>query len=183
MDLGRTHSCLFLDRDGVINRHPESRYVMAWEDFYFLPGVLEALVRLRDHFDHFVVITNQQGVSKGLMTEDELKTIHEKMVQAVTAFGGQLDMVCYCTDLADKQDNCRKPAPMMGYRAKEKITDIDFSRSMMIGDQLSDIMFGANLGMSSILINNPRHPVSLSPEYQNIPVFDSLWAFSISDAY
>jgi len=70
--------CLFLDRDGVINKHPTNHYVMTWDEFEFLPGVIPALQALRPFFHRIVVVTNQQGVGKGLMEQAELEHIHDQ---------------------------------------------------------------------------------------------------------
>ena len=67
---------LFLDRDGVINRRLPGAYVQHWDQFEFLPGVLPALSILANYFAHLIIVTNQQGIGKGLMTESDLQKIH-----------------------------------------------------------------------------------------------------------
>lgn len=165
---------LFLDRDGVINQHPDSHYVMSWNDFAFNPGVLQAILRLSEYFNHIVVVTNQQGVGKGMMSQEDLDTIHERMVKAISGFGGRIDLVCACTDLASEPNNCRKPATVMALKAQSQFPDIDFSKSLMVGDQLTDLHFGADLGMAVALIQNPSKNVKLIPPYQDVQSFKSL---------
>lgn len=143
---------LFLDRDGVINRRLPGAYIQKWDQFEFLDGVLEALALLAPLFHPIVVVTNQQGIGKGLMTSSDLERIHQKMLEEVALSGGRIDAVYFCGDLSSKQPNCRKPNSIMAYQAKKKFTQIKFSDSIMIGDSLSDIAFGANLDMTTVLI-------------------------------
>lgn len=154
------YNTIFLDRDGVINRHRPNDYVKKWEDFEFLPGVLEALAILSGYFKYIVVVTNQRGVGKGLMTEDELLRIHEKMILKIEHFGGRIDKIYYCTDTNDNSLN-RKPNPGMALQAKIDFPDIDFEKSIMIGDSETDLGFGNGLGMKTISINNADNPESL----------------------
>ena len=65
---------LFLDRDGVLNVLRPNDYVKCPDELEILPQVAEALSLCRPHFDHIIVVTNQQGIGKGLMTEDDLST-------------------------------------------------------------------------------------------------------------
>ncbi|NNF02358.1 MAG: HAD-IIIA family hydrolase [Bacteroidia bacterium] len=144
---------LFLDRDGTINKKIDDGYVTKWEEFEFLPGVLDALAECSEIFNRIVVVTNQQGVGKKLMKEAELKHIHEKMLAEIQSAGGRIDHVFYCKELADKEVNCRKPKTFMGYRARDKFRDIDFKKSIMIGDSWSDMRFGKNLYMTTVGIS------------------------------
>ncbi len=143
---------LFLDRDGVINRRLKDDYVKNWAEFQFMEGVLEALPELAAIFGRIIVVTNQQGVGKGLMNSKQLDTIHEKMKQAVEQAGGRIDLILTCPDLSSKKPNCRKPNPDMGHWAKEQFPEIDFKRSVMVGDSITDIQFGENLGMTTIWV-------------------------------
>jgi len=147
-----SYTTLFLDRDGVINRRLPGAYVREWPEFEFLPGVPEAIARLRAHFDRVVVVTNQQGIGKGLMSEEDLNKVHRQMRAALEKAGGHIDAVYFCPDLASKPGNCRKPAPAMGHWARRDFPDIDFDRSVMVGDSLSDMVFGKELGMFTVLI-------------------------------
>lgn len=143
---------LFLDRDGVINRRIPDAYISDPEDFEFLPGVLDALACFSKIFRHLIVVTNQQGIGKGLMTPDQLDAVHDHMALEITKAGGCIDGVYYCGDLAKQTGNCRKPSPVMAYRAQEDFHDIDFHRSIMVGDTIADVGFGQNLGMKTVLV-------------------------------
>lgn len=143
---------LFLDRDGVINRRLPGAYVKSWDQFEFLEGVLEALALLAPIFHPIVVVTNQQGIGKGLMTAEALELVHQKMLEAVTTANGRIDAIYYCGALSTQQPNCRKPNPFMANQAKKKFTQLKFSDSFIVGDSISDMAFGANLGMKTVLI-------------------------------
>jgi len=158
--LNDQYNTLFLDRDGVINRHLPDDYVKNWEEFEFLPGVLDALVLLSDIFQHIVVVTNQRGVGKGLMTENDLNTIHETMLSVIQKNGGRIDKIYYCTDLENESIN-RKPNSGMANQAKKDFPGIDFEKSIMVGDSTSDIEFGNRLGMKTILIKQTSFPNNL----------------------
>jgi D-glycero-alpha-D-manno-heptose 1-phosphate guanylyltransferase len=148
---------LFLDRDGVINKHLPGDYVKNIAQFEFLPGVLEALVQFSYFFTHIVVVTNQQGIGKGLYTEEDLHVVHTFMLEKITEAGGQIDAVYFCPSLEKNNDPCRKPNVGMGLQAQLEFPDIDFKQSVMIGDSMSDMQFGRNLGMFTIWISSEEH--------------------------
>lgn len=153
------YSALFLDRDGVINERLPGEYVSEWAQFRWCPGNPEAIAVLEKWFKYVFVVTNQQGVGKGLMTQAQLENIHGRMQQSITEAGGRIDRIFCCTDLANQPGNCRKPSPQMGYAAQKIFPDIDFSRSYMVGDSLTDMQFGRALGMSNVLIRGKAEEV------------------------
>src|SRR4051812_46457052 len=119
----------FFDRDGVVNVSPGDGYVLRWEDFHFSDGVIEALLWLRARGFLLVLITNQQGVGKGLMTQAELDEIHERMQTELAKHGAQFDAIYACTCLAtDPTCTCRKPRPEMLLRAAAE-HDLDLNES------------------------------------------------------
>jgi len=148
---------LFLDRDGVINKKIENDYVRNWEQFEFLPNVIEALKILNSLFDRIIIVTNQRGIGRGLMTEKDLENIHKKMLSVLNKEGIKIDKVYYCPhDYKKETCNCRKPKIGMALLAKKDFPDIDFRDSIMVGDSLSDIEFGKKAGMKSFLIGNKK---------------------------
>lgn len=146
------YSALFLDRDGVVNERLPGGYVADWSQFKWCPGNPQAIADLGRYFQYVFVVTNQQGVGKGLMSQRQLEAVHNRMLAEVKAIGGHIDRIFCCTDLASQPDNCRKPAPEMGYTAQAAFPDVDFTRSFMAGDSLSDLQFGQTLGMTNVLI-------------------------------
>ena len=143
---------LFLDRDGVINERIWGGYVTNPDDYIFLPGVLESITAFSAIFNKIIIITNQQGIGKGIMTEKELMTVHDYMIKEIKLAGGRIDGIYYCPDLANKTNNCRKPSTSMAQRAVDDFSEIDLSRSIMVGDSPSDIEFGNNAGMHTVFV-------------------------------
>jgi D-glycero-D-manno-heptose 1,7-bisphosphate phosphatase len=148
---------LFLDRDGVLNERIPGGYVTRVKDFIWLEDTLEALKILTAYFKHIIVVTNQQGIGKGLMTEEKLEQIHSHMIQQVTECGGRIDKVYHCSGLAGVVPDCRKPAPHMAFQAQKDFADIDFSKAVMVGDTPSDMEFAKNAGMQGVRIMEDGH--------------------------
>ncbi|MCS7296852.1 MAG: HAD family hydrolase [Bacteroidia bacterium] len=166
---------LFLDRDGVINVERVGGYVLRWADFEFLPGVEAALKVLKSIFGRIIVVTNQRGVGKGLMTHEELQAIHQQMRAHIEAAGGRIDAIYACTD-AEDESPCRKPNIGMALQAKRDFPEIDFKYSIMVGNTESDMYFGRALGMRTIWIAS-RKP-SPEPPYLAEAVYASLWEWT-----
>lgn len=150
---------LFLDRDGVINKNlPNGEYVTSWEEFEFLPDVKRALRYFDMIIGRIVVVTNQQGIGKELMTKDQLHEIHNTMVATIKEDGGRIDRVYYCPDLEEDESPCRKPEIGMAMWAKRDFPEIDFTKSIMVGDKISDMRFGLTLGMECFFITDKEVP-------------------------
>jgi len=147
---------LFLDRDGVINQRIPDDYVKIPEEFEFIPGVLEAFVDLASLFNPVIVVTNQQGIGRGFMKSEQLKKVHDKMIQQVTASGGRIDAVYFSPDLKNTRSFTRKPAVGMGLKARKEFSNINFKKSIMVGDTYSDMLFGYRLGMTTVLVGNSK---------------------------
>ena len=138
--------CLFLDRDGVINTRIIDGYVRTWEQFAFEPGALEALAVLAQWAPRIVVVTNQQGVGKGLMTASDLDDIHRRMRLEIEGAGGRVDDIRVCPHLVGADCDCRKPAPGMALSYLAQHPEVDAALSVMVGDTESDIEMGRRLG-------------------------------------
>ena len=145
---------LFLDRDGVINKKLDNDYVKHINEFEFLEGAIEAIYLLTKLFNHTIVVTNQQGVGKGIMSHEDLALIHEYMLYELEKAHAFVDQIYYSPDLAHLNSFTRKPNPGMAIQAQTDFPDIDFSRSIMVGDSSSDIDFGDRLGMKTVLVTN-----------------------------
>lgn len=145
---------LFFDRDGVINVRLIDDYVKNINEFEFLPGVLDAFRIFAERFGKIIIVTNQQGVGKGLMTLDAVALIHDFMTKQIENQKGRVDAIFVCPQLKTEPDNFRKPSPKMAYMAQADFPEIDFKKSIMIGDSNSDIEFGHNAGMYTILIGD-----------------------------
>lgn len=159
---------LFLDRDGVINRQLKNDYVKKWEEFEFLPGALEAIAIFTKIFGKIFVVTNQQGIGKGLMTEIDLTQIHDRMIEEVRYEGGRINKVYHSPFTEDERSVFRKPAPGMARKAKIDFPEIEFEKSVMIGDSLVDMEFGKNLGMITIYIRTKDRVTDVDVEIKHL---------------
>ena len=156
--LRTTIRTVFLDRDGVLNRKmPEGEYVTAWQHFELLPGVPEAIARLNQAGLRVVVVTNQRGIALGLYTAADVEHIHSQLRVLLAKSGAHIDGFYFCPH--DKKEcDCRKPLPGLFEQAKAQFPEIEAAASIMIGDSLSDIEFGRNVGMQTIFIEgDPEH--------------------------
>ena len=150
---------LFLDRDGVINHEKKMDYILNWNEFKFYDGITTALSILNKKFNTIVMVTNQKGVGKKLMSIDDLTTIHNNMLKEIENNGGRIDKIYFCSDLEDNSPN-RKPNAGMAFKAKADFANIDFTKSIIVGNKLSDMQFGRNAGMYTIFVatTNPEIP-------------------------
>ena len=147
---------LFIDRDGVVNIEKQDDYVCSWEEFHFYPDALGSLAYLSTRFARILMVTNQRGVAKGRMSEEDLRDIHRHMLQAIVLSGGRIDRIYTCTDPDDRSPR-RKPNPGMGLEAKIDFPELDFAKSVMLGNRPGDMHFGRNLGMKTIYLRT-THP-------------------------
>ena len=145
---------LFLDRDGVINVKIENEYIVKSSDFEFLPGALLAIKKLSSIFNRIIIITNQQGIGKKLMTEQDLLCLHEKMLVEIEQVGGKIDRIYYCPHLASSNCECRKPKSGMIIQAIEDFPSIDSEFSYLIGDSDSDIEAGKQEHFHTVKVDN-----------------------------
>jgi len=145
---------VFLDRDGVINKKPEyGDYVKTWQEFEFLPGAVEAIKLLKDRGYKIFIVSNQAGIGRGLMTEQNLKEIHDNMIKEIEKQGASIDGIYYCFHEMSENCDCRKPKPGLLIKAAEE-NNIDLARVIFIGDDEKDEQAGQAAGCQTILLNN-----------------------------
>jgi len=178
LDLNKVNNSwtLFLDRDGVINQEKESDYIYHYGEFSFYEGVRAALQYLSTRFDKIIIITNQRGVGRQLMSEEDLVAIHEQMLADIEASGGRVHKIYYCTADDDTHPN-RKPNPGMAKQAVREFPEINLSRSIMVGNKLSDMQFGRNAGMHTVFVKT-TDPAQALPHPMIDLVFEDLPAFA-----
>jgi histidinol-phosphate phosphatase family protein len=166
---------LFLDRDGVINEDVVGDYIKEWESFVFKSGTLESLAMLAPLFAHIIIVSNQRGVEKGLMTRAELDRITHNMQLAIEEAGGKIDHAFYCTSLNNEDPN-RKPNSGMAVQAKEMFPEINFAKSIMVGNMPGDMWFGRNIGAYTVYL--PTRPDE-NPEAHTVDAcYKDLLAFA-----
>lgn len=164
---------LFLDRDGVINHQLPNDYIKRIEEFKLIDGVLDALVHFAGIFGRIVIVTNQQGINRGIMTEQELTVLHDYLLDLVKTAGGRIDRIYFAPQLATESGYYRKPGVGMGLHAKKEFPEIEFSRSIIVGDSETDIEFGIKLGMKTVMLTKGRN-ISSKADYK----FENLYEVS-----
>lgn len=167
---------LFLDRDGVINYEKKNDYIRNWTAFKFYEGVLESINTFSNKFGRIIIVTNQRGVGRNIMTENDLIHLHNLMKSEIETAGGRIDKIYYCTAV-DNQDIYRKPNPGMAFKALVDFPEIDLSNSIMVGNKHSDMLFGRNAGMHTVYIKT-THPEQQLPHPDIDLDFDSLISFA-----
>ena len=175
----------FLDRDGVINL--DHGYVHRWEDFEFVPGVVDGMRRLQAAGYALVIVTNQSGIARGYYDEAALERLHEKLRSTLAAQGVELAAIEYCPHLPQAEVaryalecGCRKPAPGMVLRAA-RVLDLDLAQSLLFGDRPSDLEAGTRAGVGRCVLLATDGQAGAQPfDYLDLPA--ALDALSVSCA-
>ncbi|MEP6682613.1 MAG: HAD-IIIA family hydrolase, partial [Parafilimonas sp.] len=167
---------LFLDRDGVINIEKKDHYVLNPSEFIFSNGVQEAIKILSNIFGLILIASNQRGIAKQLMTLEDLQNVHDYMLKEITKYAGRIDKIYFCADLDNSSPN-RKPNPGMALQAQKDFPQIDFSKSIMVGNKFSDMQFARNAGMHSVFIAS-TNPDTAFPHEHIDARFNSLLEFA-----
>lgn len=172
--------CVFLDRDGVINRKPpEGAYVGRWSDFHILPGVESAIDALNRAEILVIVISNQRGIALGHYTASDVDALHARLQQHLAAHGARIDAFYYCPH--DKNEcDCRKPKTALFEQAFRDFPNASRANSVVIGDSLSDIDAARNLGVPSIFIEGD--PATQKPGAATAAERANLVAHSLAEA-
>lgn len=142
---------LLLDRDGVINARPGPGWVRHWEEFRFLPRAVEALRKLNENGYKSIIVSNQSGVGRGLLSEEDLETITANFREEAARQGAGIEAVYYCTHRPEEGCECRKPRPGLLLKAQRKY-GFRFPSTFLVGDTEADFRAGASVGCPVILI-------------------------------
>jgi D-glycero-D-manno-heptose 1,7-bisphosphate phosphatase len=167
---------LFLDRDGVINFENTGTYVRNWAEFMFFPHTPEHIAYFNKRFQRLIITTNQRGITKGLMSIADLEDIHAHMLDEIGKKGGKIDRIYVCADL-DPSSPCRKPNPGMALDAARDFPEIDLRKSLMVGNNISDMLFGRNVGMKTVFLKTTNPDISLPHDAVDL-VFNNLDEFA-----
>jgi histidinol-phosphate phosphatase family protein len=144
---------IILDRDGVINKKaPKAEYITRIEDWEWMPGSREAISLLKQGGYQIVVVTNQAGIARGKMTEEDLLQIHAKMNQDLSEVDAWIDKIYFCPHGWDENCECRKPKPGMLFKAQKDL-HLDLSRTYFVGDDERDVEAGIAAGMKTFLLS------------------------------
>jgi D-glycero-D-manno-heptose 1,7-bisphosphate phosphatase len=150
-----TSHAVFLDRDGTINR--EVHYLSRPEQLELLPGAVEGMRRLRTAGHLLVLVTNQAGVARGYLSEDDVRAVHKRLREMLRAKGIELDAIYYCPHHPEGQGAYRRVCPNRKpgtgmYRQAARDLGLDLARCTVIGDKVTDLLPGIGLGCRTILV-------------------------------
>lgn len=160
---------IFLDRDGTMNeRAPKACYITRPEQFIWLDGAKEAVRLLKEAGYTIILISNQAGIARGAMTEQDLEDIHEKMQRELQEVGGKIDRIYYCPHDWDEGCRCRKPSPGMLYQA-QKDCSFDLTKCVMMGDDDRDMITAAAAGVRGIQITEDYTLLQAVKDYLKEP--------------
>lgn len=143
---------MFLDRDGVISEElSDGNYIAEWSQFRFIPGALEAIRLLTENLFDLMIVSNQAGVGRGLMTHEQLEKVTSRMLKEIGKNGGRIAGVYYCVHSPDSRCLCRKPGVALFERAAQE-RPIQWEESFVVGDAQRDIEAGRRLNCRTILV-------------------------------
>lgn len=154
---------IFLDRDGVINERIVGGYVCDWRAFRFMPGALQALRLLAELELPIIVVSNQAGVAKGMISRETLYEMTCTFHCAIESAGGRIDGVYYCVHQPLDGCNCRKPKPGLLRQAAAEWA-LNLETCTMVGDSQTDIEAGSAVRCRSILVGRDEMLVDRIPE-------------------
>ena len=143
---------LFLDRDGVVNVQLVGDYVKNPSELVLREDFLRSIPYLKQHFRRFILVTNQQCIGKGICTQADVEEVHRYMCTQLADNGFRFDAIYLCPHVAGSGCGCRKPETGMMQQALADFPNIDLSRSLMVGDSLTDMQFGHAAGLRTLYI-------------------------------
>ncbi len=168
---------VLLDRDGVINEESDG-YVRSAEDWVPIEGSIDAIARLCQADYRVVVVTNQSGIARGLLSIEDLQAIHKKMHETVAARGGKIDAVFICPHRPDDDCSCRKPRPGLLKSIAERL-DTDLVGVPLVGDSLRDVQSAMVVGANPVLVRTGHGMATLEQNLHldKVQVFDDLASY------
>lgn len=173
---------VILDRDGVINRDSDE-FIKSPDEWRPLKGSLEAMAKLSQAGYEIVVLTNQSGIGRKLLSADQLGQIHGRMIEHLRQLGGQVQTILFCPHHPDDECECRKPKPGM-YTELGNRLGINFNGVFSVGDSIRDLQAAKAAGATPVLVKTGNGRKSLrtidkQPELElsSTPVFDNLSGF------
>jgi D,D-heptose 1,7-bisphosphate phosphatase len=166
---------VFLDRDGTINEDPG--YLGDPLKVKLFPGAAKSLAELKSKLKFIlIVISNQSGVARGLITKQMVDNVNEKINELLNEENTSIDAFYYCTSHPDynssEECECRKPSPKLVFDAAEDF-QIDLSKSYFVGDSVADIQCGINAGLKTLLVKTGygNESISILQNQNKIPTF------------
>ena len=175
------NKCIFLDRDGTINI--EKNYLHKIEEFEWEEGAVEAIKIFKKLGYKIIVITNQSGIGRGYYSEKDVELLHEKVNEKLAKEGAAVDAIYFCPHFPggieeyNKECSCRKPG-IGNFERGRKEFDIDYAKSYMVGDRISDLEPALRLGMTPVLVKTGYGVKELEKLYFKSEIYENLYQFS-----
>jgi len=167
---------IFLDRDGVVNKKaPEGDYINSSKELRLIRGAAKAIKYFNDRGFLVIIITNQRGIGKGIMTEEDFKKIMDDLQKRLKRKGAHIDAYYYCPDV-DDSSLYRKPNIGMFLQAKKDFPEIDFNNSFVIGDSWRDVEAGKRIGAKTVLVREEQS-MEIKSDYIVGCLFDIIQEF------
>ena len=163
---------IILDRDGVINQD-SSAYIKTPDELVPIDRSMEAISLLTKNSYKIILISNQAGISKGIISYNEMLNIHKKLVKTCNKFGGNIFSTYYCYDHPDKNSSFRKPKPGMYLEISERL-NIDLTRVFAIGDSTRDMRAALASGCKPLGVKTGNGG-ELSNEMPDLDIFSDLF--------
>ncbi len=145
----KKYDTIFLDRDGTLNLDPG--YINQLDQFNLFETTIPGLKLLSEHGNRFCIVTNQSGINRGIISQEELDEIHSWLSSEFHTNEIELLGIYWNADHPENPTKRRKPGPGMFIEAAED-HNIDLVKSIMIGDSFIDIQSGENLDMDTMLV-------------------------------
>jgi len=163
---------VILDRDGVINEESDD-YIKSEDEWEPIEGSIDAIARLCQADYRVVVVTNQSGIARGLLTIENLHAIHQRMHKEVSAGGGRIDAIFICPHKPDDDCDCRKPRPGMLHSVMERL-ETELAGVPLVGDSLRDVQSAMVVGANPVLVRTGHGTRTLEQNrhLENVEVFD-----------
>ena len=145
----KNYDCIFLDRDGTLNS--DSGYISSLNDFQFYPFTIPAMSKMNKAGNQFCIVTNQSGVSRGIIQLDDLIEINDYIKEQFKKNQITLLDIYFAIDHPDNASDRRKPGPGMFLEA-ESNHNLNLMNCLIIGDSINDIRAGEMLFMDTMLV-------------------------------
>ncbi len=145
----KNYNCIFLDRDGTLN--PDSGYIDSLDNFKFFDFTISSLMKIANDNNQFCIISNQSGIGRGIIKQEELFKIHNYIKKSFKQHNIPLLDIYFCADHPDSATERRKPGPGMFLEAEIKY-NLSLMDCLMIGDSIDDMRAGEMLCMDTMLV-------------------------------
>ncbi len=175
--------CIFLDRDGTINI--EKDYLYKKEDFEWEENAKKAIKIFKELGYKVIVITNQSGIARGYYTEEDLHKLHDYIQEELKKEGTEIDAFYYCPNhekgIGKYKEKSRDRKPDIGlFEKAKKEYGIDYQKSFMAGDKISDIEAAARLGMTPVFVKTGHGKEEIEQIYFKAYVYENIYEFALS---